>query len=49
MPIAELVRAGEELVAGLARVSPGIRHSIDLLEPGVPALAGEAGLRPRAG
>jgi DNA/RNA-binding domain of Phe-tRNA-synthetase-like protein len=34
MPIAELVRAGEELVAGLARVSPGMTHSIDLLEPG---------------
>jgi DNA/RNA-binding domain of Phe-tRNA-synthetase-like protein len=34
MPIAELVRAGEELVAGLARISPGITHSIHLLEPG---------------
>ena len=34
MPIVELVRAGEELVAGLARVSPGIAHSMDLLEPG---------------
>jgi DNA/RNA-binding domain of Phe-tRNA-synthetase-like protein len=34
MPIAELVRAGEELVAGLARASPGIAHSLDLLEPG---------------
>ena len=33
MPIAELVRAGEELVLGLARISPGITHSIDLLEP----------------
>jgi len=34
MPIAELVRAGEELVSGLARICPGIAHSIDLLEPG---------------
>jgi DNA/RNA-binding domain of Phe-tRNA-synthetase-like protein len=34
MPIAELVHAGEQLVAGLARVSPGITHRIDLLEPG---------------
>jgi DNA/RNA-binding domain of Phe-tRNA-synthetase-like protein len=34
MPIAELVHAGEELVAGLARVSPGIAYSIGLLEPG---------------
>jgi DNA/RNA-binding domain of Phe-tRNA-synthetase-like protein len=34
MPIAELMRAGEELVSGLARISAGITHSIDLLEPG---------------
>lgn len=34
MPIAELARAGEELVRGLARISPGLRHSMDLLEPG---------------
>jgi DNA/RNA-binding domain of Phe-tRNA-synthetase-like protein len=33
MPIAELMRAGEELVSGLARISPGIAHSIGLLEP----------------
>jgi DNA/RNA-binding domain of Phe-tRNA-synthetase-like protein len=33
MPIAELMRAGEELVSGLARISPGIAHSISLLEP----------------
>lgn len=32
MPIAELMRAGEELVSGLARISPGITHSIHLLE-----------------
>ena len=34
MPIAELVRAGQELVAGLARMSTGITHSMELLEPG---------------
>ena len=34
MPIEELARAGEELVSGLARISPGITHSVDLLEPG---------------
>jgi DNA/RNA-binding domain of Phe-tRNA-synthetase-like protein len=34
MPIAELTRAGDELVSGLARISPGITHSIHLLEPG---------------
>jgi DNA/RNA-binding domain of Phe-tRNA-synthetase-like protein len=33
MPIEELARAGEELVSGLARISPGIGHSVDLLEP----------------
>jgi len=33
MPIEELLRAGEELVAGLARISSGITHSVDLLEP----------------
>jgi DNA/RNA-binding domain of Phe-tRNA-synthetase-like protein len=34
MPIADLMRAGEELVSGLARLSPGITHSIQLLDPG---------------
>jgi DNA/RNA-binding domain of Phe-tRNA-synthetase-like protein len=33
MPIEELLRAGNELVAGLARISPSITHSVDLLEP----------------
>lgn len=33
MPIEELARAGEQLVSGLARLSPGITHSIQLLEP----------------
>jgi DNA/RNA-binding domain of Phe-tRNA-synthetase-like protein len=33
MPTAELTRAGDELVSGLARISPGITHSIHLLEP----------------
>jgi DNA/RNA-binding domain of Phe-tRNA-synthetase-like protein len=33
MPIEELVRAGDELISGLARISPGITHSIHLLEP----------------
>jgi DNA/RNA-binding domain of Phe-tRNA-synthetase-like protein len=33
MPVAELMRAGEELVSGLARISPGITHSMHLLEP----------------
>ena len=33
MPIAELQRAGQELVSGLAGISPGITHSIELLEP----------------
>jgi len=33
MPVEELVRAGDELVAGLAQLSPGITHSIHLLEP----------------
>jgi DNA/RNA-binding domain of Phe-tRNA-synthetase-like protein len=33
MPIAELMRAGEELVSGLAGISPGITHSMHLLEP----------------
>jgi DNA/RNA-binding domain of Phe-tRNA-synthetase-like protein len=33
MPITELTRAGEELVSGLAYMSPGISHSIGLLEP----------------
>lgn len=34
MPIAELTRAGEELVFGLSQLAPGITHSIHLLEPG---------------
>jgi DNA/RNA-binding domain of Phe-tRNA-synthetase-like protein len=34
MPVTELARAGEELVSGLARISPGITHSILLLAPG---------------
>jgi DNA/RNA-binding domain of Phe-tRNA-synthetase-like protein len=33
MPIAELTRAGDELVSGLAQLSPGVEHSIDLLAP----------------
>ena len=33
MPIAELLRAGEELASGLARISPGITHSIHPIEP----------------
>jgi DNA/RNA-binding domain of Phe-tRNA-synthetase-like protein len=33
MPTAELMRAGEEFVSGLARISPGITHSIHLLQP----------------
>jgi DNA/RNA-binding domain of Phe-tRNA-synthetase-like protein len=33
MPVSELQRAGEELVSGLARISPGITHSMDLLAP----------------
>lgn len=33
MPIAELQRAGEELAAGLRRMSPAITHSIRLIEP----------------
>jgi DNA/RNA-binding domain of Phe-tRNA-synthetase-like protein len=33
MPIAELERAGEELVAGLGRLSPGLTHSIQLISP----------------
>jgi DNA/RNA-binding domain of Phe-tRNA-synthetase-like protein len=33
MPIAELERAGQELVAGLARLSPGVAHSVRLMEP----------------
>jgi DNA/RNA-binding domain of Phe-tRNA-synthetase-like protein len=33
MPVAELMRAGEELVAGLAGMSAGITHSIRLIEP----------------
>jgi DNA/RNA-binding domain of Phe-tRNA-synthetase-like protein len=33
MPIAELERAGQELVAGLARLSPGIVHAVRLIEP----------------
>jgi hypothetical protein len=33
MPIAELERAGQELVAGLARLSPGTTHAVRLIEP----------------
>src|ERR1700722_12923238 len=33
MPIAELERAGQELVAGLASISPGIIHTVCLIEP----------------
>jgi len=33
MPVEELIRAGEDLVLGLARISAGITHSIQLLEP----------------
>lgn len=33
MPIAELERAGQELIAGLERISPAILHSMRLLEP----------------
>jgi len=33
MPVEELRRAGEQLVAGLAHFSPGITHSIELLAP----------------
>jgi DNA/RNA-binding domain of Phe-tRNA-synthetase-like protein len=33
MPIDELVRAGQELVAGLSRIGPGIGHSTRLIEP----------------
>ena len=34
MPIEQLVRAGEELVAGLAQICPRISHSMRLIEPG---------------
>jgi len=34
MPMDELMRAGDELVAGLRRLSPGIEAAISLLEPG---------------
>lgn len=33
MPVEELMRAGEELTSGLARTSPGITRSINLLAP----------------
>jgi DNA/RNA-binding domain of Phe-tRNA-synthetase-like protein len=33
MPNAELTRAGQELVSGLARIAPGITHSMHLLDP----------------
>jgi DNA/RNA-binding domain of Phe-tRNA-synthetase-like protein len=35
MPVDELAHAGQELVSGLARISPGITHSVHLLEPGL--------------
>jgi DNA/RNA-binding domain of Phe-tRNA-synthetase-like protein len=33
MPVAELERAGQELVAGLASISRGITHAVRLIEP----------------
>ncbi len=33
MPVDELVRAGEALAAGLAQMSPGVTHSIELIAP----------------
>jgi len=35
MPVAELARAGQELVSGLSRICPGITHSIQLIAPAV--------------
>jgi hypothetical protein len=35
MPVDELMRAGDELVLGLRRLSPGLEAAISLLEPGV--------------
>jgi len=32
MPVAELMRAGEELASGLARISPGSDYSMHLLD-----------------
>jgi len=34
MPVDELMRAGDELVLGLRRLSPGTEATILLLEPG---------------
>jgi len=34
MPVAELMRAGEELVSGLRQMCASIRHSVRLIEPG---------------
>jgi DNA/RNA-binding domain of Phe-tRNA-synthetase-like protein len=33
MPVAELTRAGQELLSGLAHLSPGIAHSMHPLDP----------------
>jgi hypothetical protein len=35
MPVDELIRAGDELVLGLRRLSPGVEAVTSLLEPGV--------------
>ena len=35
MPLDELIRAGDELVLGLGRLSPGVEAVTSLLEPGV--------------
>jgi DNA/RNA-binding domain of Phe-tRNA-synthetase-like protein len=35
MPMAELERAGQELVAGLACLSPGMLYTVRLIEPGI--------------
>jgi len=36
MPVVELLRAGEQLISGLALICSGIEHSVDLLEPAPP-------------
>jgi hypothetical protein len=35
MPVDELIRAGDELVLELRRLSPGVDAATSLLEPGV--------------
>jgi hypothetical protein len=35
MPVEELIRAGDELVRGLRRISPGMEAVTSLLEPTV--------------